>query len=251
MSKQAIIRTITLSTLLLPVFAVTGCGIPTAVKDWSYRLGEKMPTYGESCQNAFFCFGDDKKPAQSQQSYQDLRPANPHKMPPGMYPVPPAEGASPYGMPTPPVAMGQYPPGMGAMPDEMGRWQPPGNGRPMPVVPPGMMQPPPYGQNMPAGLPPAMPMGSPVPPQGGMAMPAPGAIPPAMQDSMQGRIPPLPAPPPPPPYGTPIENYHYVPPEVGGQQAGSSGMKPWEENPPWKKDLPSSHIEQLKQSINW
>lgn len=193
---------------------LSGCGMWEGLKNWSNKTGEKMPVSGERCEGRWFCFGGGNN-QQNQSSGGEKRPAN--------YPEAGAQApARPDMMPGQPVGA----PGVAP-----------------PHLQPGMIPPPPPGfdpkdprfdPNSPQFDPRAYPLFAPAPQnqapggQGQVGQGNGGFVPPSMPPGM-------------------------IPPSPSQVYPADQQMKPWEENPEWKGDLPEGEpqIEQLKRDLEW
>lgn len=247
--------------LVILMTALSGCSSWwDAYKNWSYRMGEKMPVFGEErCENNYFCWGGNdsktEQPAQSGTTASRRAPME-NRGQSGAVSAPAPAYNEQRGMPPPPMPVynGQ---GMGMPPQPVtsypmpGRPQPYGNQGMMPVPPP-----PPPGMGMYPGDN-GTPMGNmpPPPPPAGM-MPPPGQMPPGMDMEPVG--------PNAPTFetnplqfdneGRPLLPQDKQAPLVPEKTAGNSGeLQPHEENPPWfnDPDLPKSPIDELKQQLEW
>lgn len=101
--------------LITSAVVLSGC---TAISNWADGVGDKMPTYGQRCENDYFCFGEASN--QKKGAVYPPRDAYPNgarrPLNQGLLNAPQAESApmmpvpSPYG--APPSASGAVPPAM-------------------------------------------------------------------------------------------------------------------------------------------
>lgn len=215
--------------------SLAGCGTVDAVKKWSYEMGEKMPVYDEEnrCTERAFCFSEDGKSNNGSASgTPDIRGYVPPPSPPPGYTntqAPPFAQPStqqqdprymhpshPNSLYYDPMAPEPYPTG-----GNTSQATPSSNdGR-------GQIKPPNHNQHPQYAIPPTAPRHMQAP---AASIPLPSSIAPT---HTPGDIPP------PPPGYTP------------GQFNEEEQMKPWEENPEWKDDLPPlpQHLEELKRRM--
>ena len=126
------IRTTPIVLSAVLVVALSSCSVFKATKDWSYRMGEKMPTYADNrCESSYFCFGEDKghqqrspargaaAPTQQMMAVQPIQPVSPSQYNASGYqqpvqhtgPVFPASQQPTYPLPTQaPVGQAWQPP---------------------------------------------------------------------------------------------------------------------------------------------
>jgi len=244
MQNRKITTLLAVSSLLV---SVTGCGMAEGYQNWAYRVGSKMPTYSDKrCpDDKWFCWEDEDYKI-SRREQPDLIRRNPtaqrQKSGPSVVPTSPdipnvAQFYSRHPamqrnqMSNSRASIGGMPSG-GMMPPTMAMAGP--NGMPpMPTMPADYMrnlqamqrQ---AGNQAPAGI--ATPDGmvlKPLPPSPAISM-AP------MARAPQGM--PMPSMAPVSVTVQPVVATH--PSATNSSVAQEEQMKPWEENPEWKKDLP-------------